>query len=150
MRSYFYSFGKTPVDWSRVVLDDYPWMLWTAKWTWVPLSKFGPFSLINDREIVVRTARRVTKSHDFAHAFRSASHLNLDLYSFRLQSDHVSIHLLMVLACQVDECHVPATIVERAKSNVIMQCLVVAARAITWCARTTQPGRRRAQSLDEA
>jgi hypothetical protein len=43
----------------------------------------------------------------------------------------VSIHLLMVLACQADECHVPATIVERAKSNVIMQCLVIVARAIT-------------------
>jgi hypothetical protein len=44
---------------------------------------------------------------------------------------NILIYLPMVLACQVDECHVPATIAERAKSNVIMQCLVIAARAIT-------------------
>jgi hypothetical protein len=44
---------------------------------------------------------------------------------------NVLIYLLMVLACQVDECRVLATIAGRAKSNVIMQCLVIVARAIT-------------------
>jgi hypothetical protein len=46
-------------------------------------------------------------------------------------SNQINILIYLPMVCQVDECHVPATIAERAKSNVIMQCLVIAARAIT-------------------